>query len=132
MPNPYGETLTSKEPSLLDHLVEIAAQDEDFTKAAMEHEKFAALHATPAWVALEGHITAVTEGLVGRIATFLLKSDKPVDQRELDRLRGYVEGMRAVAALPSKIDDTFEKQVERAWRRALAQAADSGDTEAGG
>jgi hypothetical protein len=117
------------EPTLLDVLVDIAAKDEAFTKAAMEHEKFAALHASPAWVALEGHIKDVTEGLVQRIAAFILKSDKPVDQRDLDRLRGYVEGMRAVAALPSKIDGAFDKQVERAWRRALAQAAGSGDHE---
>lgn len=114
---------------MYDRIMEIAAKDESFVEAAIEHEKFSALADTPAWVAFERHIETVTSRLVQNIATALLKSDEPVNQRELDRLRGYVEGMRAVVAFPKHVQAGFDRKVERAWRRALAQAADSGDNE---
>ena len=112
--------------TFLDRLVKIAAEDKEFALAAREHLKFVALSESQAWVALEKHVNSLTEKAVKQIAAVILSGEE-VDQRELDRLRGYVKGMQAVVNFPKTIDADFDKQLERAWRRATAQAAQSGD-----
>lgn len=114
---------------MYDRIMQIAGEDKEFVESAIEHEKFVALAATPAWVALERHVKTVTERLVSNIAGAILESNAPIDQRELDRLRGYVDGMRAIVAFPKSVEAGFDRKVERAWRRALTQAAESGDNE---
>lgn len=114
--------------SFLERLVKVASEDKVFAKAAQDHLKFTALADSQAWLALEEHINGFTERAVAQVAAILL-SGREVDQRELDRLRGYVQGMKAVVAFPKTIDANFDKQLERAWRRATTQAAQSGDTD---
>lgn len=112
---------------VVERLVKIAAADEEFATATREHEKFKDLVKTPAWVSLETHVRRILDKSLAQLAAILLHSEDPLDQRKLDYMRGYVKGMQAVVDFPTNLDEDFDRQIERAWRRAHKAAELSGD-----
>jgi hypothetical protein len=49
-----------------------------------------------------------------KLVTDALRSGKPVDQREFDRVRGFWQGAEYAVGVPEHAEDTLTKALERA------------------
>jgi len=105
-------------PDALERIVSAPAKDEEFAKAAAEAMKFESMVATPAWLTMKAHVEKVIDQTALGLAKSIL-SGVEIDQREVDRIRGYLDGMKAIMAFPAHVESRYDRFVERAWRKAL-------------
>jgi hypothetical protein len=85
----------------------------------------AALSQHPSWPELEDEVKRKEERLRKHILSRFL-STEAVDQRQVDYLRGFINGMNWLVAVPTSAEDTLERYLKQQGialaKEALAEA----------
>lgn len=117
-------------PDLVTLLAEEAAKDEALRRGLSEVLAFEELSEHRAWLILSGRLERIVDSLANSLGKRILLGAE-IDQRELDRVRGFIEGVKSILALPAQIDKNFDRAIDRAWEKAkAAQDAANPDQEA--
>ena len=68
-----------------------------------EPELVVALERNRGWLSLMGHIGSRRERKEKVLLAAVMRADEPVDQREIDYLRGYFDALDWMAKLPERM-----------------------------
>lgn len=72
----------------------------------------AALQSHPSWENLKGEIGVKEEKCRRVIMAMAMNPNKPVDQRQIDYLRGFIGGMHYIVAVPESAESTLENYLK--------------------
>ena len=108
-------------PDLIQIVAERALKDDAFREAVQNHHTFRSLMEHPAWLLLKEKLDRTEEAYMADLARQMM-SGELLDQRKIDRSVGFVEGVRSVLSLPERIEEDFERVLQRAWDLAVDDA----------
>jgi hypothetical protein len=114
--------------SLLAALVDEAVKDESLRDGLGRSLQFQALAESDAWGIMRDKLGDATRRMTRQMANSLMAGGI-ADQRRIDYLRGYIEGVDDTLALPGRVVSDFEKALERAYLRAQAAAVAASEEE---